>query len=202
MDKRRLLALDKDGTLVRPASGSKFVQHPEDQVLLPGVAEVIRRYADEGWAMVICSNQGGVAAGHKTLEEAIAEMRYCLNLLPEINTAYFCPSLAPPKWLRWLRHLGFYATRCYRVDRDGRPLSAAEWFVDEDYILAGGDNTFGYRKPGGLMLFWAATEHLILADGWHENVLFVGDRPEDEGAANAAGVRFMWADDWRNSREP
>lgn len=37
----KLLILDKDGTLVTPASGKKFVHHPEDQVVLPGVHEAI-----------------------------------------------------------------------------------------------------------------------------------------------------------------
>ena len=44
----KLLILDKDGTLVRPKSGNEFVQHPEDQELLPGVVEAIARYAANG----------------------------------------------------------------------------------------------------------------------------------------------------------
>lgn len=28
--------------------------------------------------------------------------------------------------------------------------------------------------------------------------VMTGDRPEDEGAAVNAGIRFMWAGDWRN----
>ena len=37
----KLLILDKDGTLVRPKSGGRFVQSPDDQELIPGVVEVL-----------------------------------------------------------------------------------------------------------------------------------------------------------------
>ena len=76
----KLLVLDKDGTLTRTKSGHTFVQHPEDQVLIDGVVEAIAAYTADGWTMAIASNQGGVAAGHKTLEEAIAEMQYAMEL--------------------------------------------------------------------------------------------------------------------------
>jgi len=32
-----------------------------------------------------------------------------------------------------------------------------------------------------------------------EEILFVGDRPEDEQAAANAGVAFQWAADWRGA---
>jgi histidinol phosphatase-like enzyme len=37
----KLTILDKDGTLARPGSDGKWMKTPEDQVLLPGVAEGI-----------------------------------------------------------------------------------------------------------------------------------------------------------------
>lgn len=55
----KLLVLDKDGTLVRPKSGNTFVQHPEDQEMIEGVAEAIARYIADGWTIAIASNQGG-----------------------------------------------------------------------------------------------------------------------------------------------
>lgn len=48
------------------------------------------------------------------------------------------------------------------------------------------------RKPGGGMI-----KELVAAAGVElSKVLFVGDRPEDEQAANVAGVSFRWANDY------
>ena len=171
----KLLILDKDGTLVRPVSGAKFVQSPEDQGLLPGVAEALARYRADGWVMAIASNQGGVAAGYKTLDSAIAEMRYCLRLLPQIYNAYFCPDLEGQK--------------CWHVEK-GFAQS-----LDHKYRNGLGEPYKGlYRKPNHGMI-----SHIQMIETFPnpKETLFVGDRPEDECAAEAAGVRFMWADDWR-----
>jgi D-glycero-D-manno-heptose 1,7-bisphosphate phosphatase len=49
-----------------------------------------------------------------------------------------------------------------------------------------------YRKPGPKMITETADNLHVPLSG----VLFVGDRPEDEQAAKAAGVDFMWAKDF------
>ena len=176
----KLLILDKDGTLVRPKSGGAFVQHPEDQELLPGVAEAIARYHVDGWRMAIASNQGGVAAGHKSLQDAIAEMAYCLILLPEfVRTAVFCPDDGMSiefvrkfdgvaKYRGYLRHKYMNYARSWRT----------------------------FRKPDPGMIH--AVIDFCTNDGSGDSVeiLFVGDRPEDQQAATNAGVNFMWASDW------
>ena len=46
------------------------------------------------------------------------------------------------------------------------------------------------RKPNGGMIL-EGMQHVGVEP---EETLFVGDRPEDEQAAKAAGVEFMWAD--------
>ncbi len=48
------------------------------------------------------------------------------------------------------------------------------------------------RKPLPELLLRACSDNR--AD--HKRVLFVGDRPSDRLAAEAAGVRFMWAHEW------
>lgn len=58
--KNKLLILDKDWTLVKPQQGT-FVQHPEDQVPLPGAIAAVSDYVSRGWLVAIASNQGGVA---------------------------------------------------------------------------------------------------------------------------------------------
>lgn len=48
------------------------------------------------------------------------------------------------------------------------------------------------RKPGPGMLQEAMARFEVLPD----KVLMVGDRPEDEQAASAAGVAFIWAEEY------
>ena len=48
------------------------------------------------------------------------------------------------------------------------------------------------RKPGPRMLLEAMSDFEALP----EETLFVGDRPEDEQAARAAGIAFQWADEF------
>ncbi|MBE9039344.1 HAD-IIIA family hydrolase [Oscillatoriales cyanobacterium LEGE 11467] len=70
---------------------------------------------------------------------------------------------------------------CWKVTRDG-----------ERKIFDADGN---FRKPGTGMLLLAASEFEgILAES-----TMAGDRPEDEAAAMAAGVTFLWADVWRKS---
>ncbi|KAM3093202.1 HAD hydrolase-like protein [Phormidesmis sp. 146-12] len=49
------------------------------------------------------------------------------------------------------------------------------------------DPSENFRKPGPGMLKLAIDNHPS------DRILYVGDRPEDEGAAAAAGIPFKWA---------
>lgn len=169
----KLAILDKDGTLTRPVSGARFVQSPEDQELLPGAKEAIASLRASGCALAIASNQGGVAAGHKTLEEAISEMRFAMELTG-ISHGYLCPD--------------FEGKQCYSV-------SATSYYaIHENGYGASLVGTF--RKPGGGML----TALRELAGVRPEGCIMIGDRPEDEGAAEAAGMPFLGADVWRQGQ--
>jgi D-glycero-D-manno-heptose 1,7-bisphosphate phosphatase len=183
----KLLILDKDGTLVQPVSGEKFVQHPHDQKFIPGVSEAIARYVADGWKVAIASNQAGVAAGYKTLKDAIAEMEYCLALtLGKIKHGFLCPDME--------------GKQCYRVISD----EDYTWHCDRkalhNRIIPVLYNLDSYRKPGYGMLQEAASNFGMMNwKGFRDpsSILFVGDRPEDEQAALNAGVRFMWVSEWR-----
>lgn len=233
----KLLLLDKDGTLVSPASGSTFPQNPKDQQLLPGVAEMLSRYVADGWLPVIVSNQGGCAwqttdAGNiapgmlvkiqgqekrvravnsdpddenqiwlecdrpasfglwaddpvqfrfKSEDEAIEEMRYCQELTG-IDLALFCPD---------------DGSTCYRVRKGhDRPWNRVPFSRKNE--------EFGsFRKPGPGMLNFAVSYYLrpdVIRNDWakiKQQSLMIGDRPEDQQAAHAAGVPFTWAGEWR-----
>lgn len=191
----KLAIFDKDGTLTTTKSGAKFVQHPEDQVLLPGVAEGIAALAADGWAIAITSNQGGVAAGHKTIQGAIAEMAHCLRICAEAvglcqevdgkpqqvqvpHVGYFCPDEGDVLYVVRLAPDGTVSDHrytCYQTEFEG----------------------FNFRKPRPGMLRAAGMAFKPMGNGYGLPDLAVGDRPEDEQAAAAAGVPFQWADKWR-----
>ena len=164
-----LVMLDKDNTLVQPLLGEGFISHPRDQRLMPGVADRVRELKAAGVTMVICSNQGGCEAinkktgkPYKTIADAMAELHYCLELLPEIEIAYFCPDL------KGVKVYGIY--------------KGWETFTSH--------GEYSFRKPAPGMLLLAMEQ---VADTF---ATFVGDQESDSLAAKAAGVPFVWAEEW------
>ncbi|GGA02445.1 hypothetical protein [Okeania sp. KiyG1] len=89
-----ILFLDLDGTVRKPKSASKFITSFADQQSIPGALEAIADYASRGYLIVGIKNQGGVEAGHKSLESCIAEQQYTLKLFPQIHSILFCPDFA------------------------------------------------------------------------------------------------------------
>lgn len=93
----KALLLDVDGTLRRTKSGEPYPRDPDDIELLPGRAEVLRRWVDEGYRLYFVSNQSGVAS-EKVTEDAV---RRCFDRtiellgLPVADVA-FCPHPAFP----------------------------------------------------------------------------------------------------------
>jgi D-glycero-D-manno-heptose 1,7-bisphosphate phosphatase len=167
---KKLIILDKDGTLVSPASGGDFVTHPEDQI--PKISQADIALLSKYFDLCIVSNQGGVEAGHKTFKEAVKEMKYCLGLFPGVEAAFFCPFFS-----------GDSAYKVSLVYKTERMTSYAGF----------------YRKPDIGMIreckhLWRDQHHRNLLDS---EVIFIGDRPEDEQAAAIAQVDFLHVNDFR-----
>ncbi|MGL4378767.1 MAG: HAD-IA family hydrolase [Microcoleaceae cyanobacterium] len=171
-----LLLLDKDGTLVIPSSGAKFVKSPWDQSPHKKASSILDSYKEKGWDIAIISNQAGVAAGHKLLHDCFLEFRFCLELFPVIDSAYFCPD--------------FEGAICWRIWGDCSGKNRIE-YNPENTLIEFNFEAYKFRKPNPGMLL-AAIQHFD-PDG---EILFVGDRDEDKGAATAAGIAFQWAEDF------
>ena len=184
----KILLLDKDGTLIKPRSGAKFVFSPEDQELLPGAAERCQEFAEASWVLACCSNQAGIAAGHKSLDDAISEFQFLMGLLPQVSFCLFCPD--------------FEGREIACVKREGQIFLPG---LTQAYATE--FPQFGFRKPQPGMLWFACDliegEEGILR-GETDKVLFVGDRDEDQGAALNAGIDFdfAWASDWLAGKVP
>ena len=221
----KLIVFDKDGTLTEPISGNTFVQHPRDQRLRPRVAEKLEQLRADGVMMAIASNQGGCAefevrakdvkpgmrlyddlypdgfkvlsvnpsgerstqiefdseglpdirfepnsrvfkVFYKSINSAVEEMKFALGLTG-IEVAFFCPDMA------------------------GKKL----WAVIEPITIAS-EVTGLYRRCGNFRK--PEPGMLIAAAKWAcvNEAIMIGDRPEDEAAAAAAGFAFEWAADF------
>ena len=127
-----LLLLDLDGTIRAPKSGADFMSDPLDQELIPGALESMRDYFALGWKICGISNQAGVDAGHKSINDCIAEQRYTLELSGSyMCIIYFCPD--------------FEGKTCWRIARG----------FDDKYDSA------DFRKPGAGMLRTALQDFAI-----------------------------------------
>lgn len=178
---KRAIFLDIDGTLTGTISGQTFKQHPHDISVLPGVEKALQYYQSQSpkWVFIGVSNQGGCSSvnpktgkTYKTVEDAIAEMRFTINLLPQLQAIYFCPD--------------FEGVDCWKVTRDDAIVESLGRHSEPE-------QKYLFRKPAAGMLYRAAREYQIdLKQSW-----MVGDRTEDEMCANNAGVSFMPADIWR-----
>lgn len=172
-----LLLLDKDGTLINPRR-TKFVEKPWDQTPIEGVNYALNNlYKD--WRHVVISNQGGIAAGHKSLSDTFLEMEFCAELFPSITDIFFCPDFEGKEcWKMWAPWEG----EDHRILYDAKHTDT----VDADAVGQ-------FRKPGVGMIKLAM--HLL---GEFDGILYVGDRDEDEQAAKNAGVEFMHAHVFQN----
>ena len=84
--------LDRDGTIIED---SGFVHEPGKVKLLPGAAQAIKRLNDQGFLVVVVTNQSGIARGLYTVADYTAVQRRLNELLEghgaHLDGAYFCP---------------------------------------------------------------------------------------------------------------
>lgn len=84
--------LDRDGTIIRDVS---YLSRPEDIELLPGAATAIGRLNAAGSAVIVITNQSGIARGRFTVADYMRTQRRLDELLLErgamITATYFCP---------------------------------------------------------------------------------------------------------------
>lgn len=74
------LFIDLDGTVRRSKSGNGFIKGADDIELIEGVVTRIKAFKRIGFLIIAISNQGGIAYGHKTIDDVKAEMHETLRL--------------------------------------------------------------------------------------------------------------------------
>lgn len=86
--------LDRDGTLI---ADTDFIRSPEEVVLLPGVAQAVKRANAAGWLTVVITNQSGIARGILTEADYLAVAREVERQLADggarLDLQLHCPHL-------------------------------------------------------------------------------------------------------------
>lgn len=118
-------------------------------------------------------------ARYKSIDEATEEMRFAMELTG-IYQGVFCPDSTAS--------IGENIVHCVILD-DQTFRTAPETIESCRHQL--GLEVNGFRKPNPGMLQYLA-DVTVLPKG----LTFVGDRPEDQQAAGAAGFQFHWAKDF------
>ena len=89
---RKAVFLDKDGTLIE---NHPFDRSPEHIAWLPGTIEGLRLLHRAGYALVVVSNQGGIAQGRFTVEDLLREELGLRAELAKFKVPlagfYYCP---------------------------------------------------------------------------------------------------------------
>lgn len=88
----RAVFLDRDGTIIRDA---EYIRDPAAVRLLPGAANAIRRLNEAGLAVVVVTNQSGIARGFFTERDYERVQEQVMDLLraesARIDASYMCP---------------------------------------------------------------------------------------------------------------
>jgi D-glycero-D-manno-heptose 1,7-bisphosphate phosphatase len=92
--RRRAVFLDRDGTIIEDVG---YLWNPDDARLLPGSADAIRRLNEQGFLVIVATNQSGIARGILSRHEYQQTERRIDALLQDegahLDAHYFCPHL-------------------------------------------------------------------------------------------------------------
>lgn len=92
---RRAFFLDRDGVLNRRAPPGDYVKSVAEFVWLAGAREGVRRLNDEGWLVLVVTNQRGIARGlystADVLEIHARAQRELQEIGAHVDGFYFCP---------------------------------------------------------------------------------------------------------------
>lgn len=137
---KKVVFLDRDGTLnVRPPRAC-YIETPDDFVWLPGAKEAVRRLKEAGYLLILVSNQPGIARGNLTekILGAIHEKMQAdlADIGAKIDHIYYCPhnwdegcACRKPKpglFFNAQKELSLDLTKCIMIGDDERDITAGE----------------------------------------------------------------------------
>ena len=183
---KKILLLDKDGTLIETKSGKPFInEDPGDQRIIIGADLVLQRARNEGWRIGVASNQLGIEKGYKTAETTRAEFDFLGQLFPEIEIAVWCPDYGAS-----MHEVVYASPEEDSVANDHNCYDIAQLKEKHSFAYR------GFRKPEPGMLQYLK-QYFDYQKG--DRVFYVGDRSEDQSAAANADVYFLNAKVFRGN---
>lgn len=88
----KALFLDRDGTI---NINKHYVYKKDDFILIEGICDVIKHYIQDGYIIIVVTNQSGVARGFFTEHDVVKLHEYADILLQKkgvyITKWYYCP---------------------------------------------------------------------------------------------------------------
>lgn len=136
--KRKFIFLDRDGTLnVRPPKAC-YIEQPDSFVWLPEAKEAVKLLKDQGYTVILVSNQPGLARGRLTIETLNSIHEKMQSELKEIGASidhiYYCPhdwdegcdcrKPKPGMFYQAQKDLSIDLTKCWMLGDDERDMHA------------------------------------------------------------------------------
>lgn len=122
----RIIFLDRDGTINTEVN---YLYRPEELKILPGVPDAIRYWKEQGYRIVVVTNQAGVARGYYTEADVDALHAYMNRLLQKqgagIDHFFYCPH--HPE-----HGIGAYRRQCHCRKPETGMFEMAEQYYEVD----------------------------------------------------------------------
>lgn len=152
---KRVVFLDRDGTINKRPARACYIEKPEDFVWISGAIKAIRMLKENGFFVIIITNQPGIARGNlseKMLHDIHEKMH--ADLLKErtdVDDVFYCPhnwddgcfcrKPSPGMLFEAQKKYSLNLSECYLIGDDERDITAGETAgcicrrVDEKYTV-------------------------------------------------------------------
>jgi D-glycero-D-manno-heptose 1,7-bisphosphate phosphatase len=134
--KKKALFLDRDGVI---NVNTGYLYEPKDVQWVSGIINVMRAFQQQGYLLIIVTNQSGIGRGYYSEEDFYSltqwMRQYLLQQHVHIDDVFYCPH-HPEK------AIGHYLRRCdCRKPAPGMLLTAIEkWNIDKNQSVLIGDS--------------------------------------------------------------
>jgi D-glycero-D-manno-heptose 1,7-bisphosphate phosphatase len=177
----RAIFLDRDGTVIEERG---YLRDPEGVQLLPGAAEALARLAENGWKLIVVSNQSGVGRGLIPPDRMEQVHQRFLAVLGQsgvpVGASYICPHI-PEDHCECRKPSPFLLHRAAR--EHGLDLSAS-WMIGdrEGDILCGRNAACSTIWLRNEMFAVAETLPTFIANDWSEILTYLTRPPLSSGS--------------------